>query len=400
MAVFKYKARNPEGRVLQGSVDAENEDAARSALRGRKLTVLEIGTAPGGGLFRRGPKVKQKDVVIFSRQLATMVSSGMALVQSVQIIAEQVESKAFKAVLFQIRDDISSGVNIADSLAKHPTVFPPLYVNMVKAGETGGSLDSILDRLSTYLEKAEALKEKIKSAMMYPAVIAVVAIGVVVFLMVKVIPQFQEMFASMGGELPVPTKILIGTSEFLQANILFLLGGAAALVVGVTVFRRTETGAQAIDSLMLKLPVFGSLLIRFTVARFSRTLGTLQKSGVPILESMDIVAKTAGNKVVENAIMQARASMREGEGVTGPLRATKVFPPMVIQMVGAGEETGKLDDMLMKIADFYEEEVNTATEGLLKLIEPLLMVVMGGTVGFIVIGMFMPLFEMGQMAGG
>ena len=400
MAQFKYKARNAEGRVLEGSIEAENEDQARAVLRGRKFNVMEIASAPKAGIWRRGPKVKSKDVVLFSRQLATMVSSGLPLPQAISIIAEQSDSKAFKAVLFQVRDDISSGSNFPEALGKHPTVFNDLYVQMAKAGDTGGNLDIILDRLSVFLEKAEALKNKINAALMYPIAIAVVASAVVVFLLVKVIPTFKEMFSSFGKELPMPTKILIGISEFLQAKIVLILAALGAIIAGISAARRTPTGARMFDAFMLKVPVFGSLLRRVAVSRFARTLGTLQSSGVPILEGLEIVAKTAGNVVIEEAIFTARGKIREGEEIAAPLKATGVFPPMVIQMIAAGQETGKLDAMLVKIADFYDQEVDTAVEGLMKLIEPLMMVVIGTTVGSIVIAMFLPMFEMSQMAGG
>ena len=303
-------------------------------------------------------------------------------------------------MLTQIRDDVSAGVTTSEAMAKHPSAFPPLYVNMVRAGEQGGNLDVILERLSTYLEKAEALRARIQSAMMYPVVIAVVAGGVVVFLMVKVVPSFKEVFAQFGAELPLPTKILIQMSDFLSVGWPFLIVGGVLFYVAVTVAQRVEASAKIIDAVLLKLPVMGDMLRKFAVARFSRTLGTLQKSGVNILEALDIVAKTAGNRVIEAAVMKARISIREGEGISGPLKAQNVFPPMVIQMVNAGEETGKLDDMLIRIADFYDAEVDVAVEGMMKLIEPLTMVVLGGMVALIVLGMYLPMFEMGQMAGG
>lgn len=400
MPQFNYKARNAEGRVLQGQIEAENEDAARVVLRGRKFNVLELSKAKSGGFFNRGPKVKEQEVVLFSRQLATMAAAGLPLVQAIGIIGEQAESKAFRAVLLQIRDDVSSGSNFPEALSKHPTVFESLYVNMVRAGDQGGNLDIILDRLSTYLEKASALQGKIKAAMMYPAAIAFVAAAVVVFLMVKVIPSFRDVFSSFGAQLPLPTRILLGVSDVLQHDFPYIIGTVVGLFFGLTSFRRTEAGERITDGIMLKLPVFGTLLRKFTVARFARTLGTLQKSGVPILDGLEIVAKTAGNKVIEAAILQARGKIREGEEIAAPLKATGVFPPMVIQMMSAGQETGKLDEMLIRIADFYDTEVDVAVDGLMKLIEPVMMVVMGGTVGCIVLGMFMPMFEMSSMAGG
>ena len=400
MPLFNYKAKNAEGRVLQGQIEAEHEDAARVVLRGRKFNVLELTKAKTGGVLRRGPKIKQEEVVLFSRQLATMAAAGLPLVQAIGIIGEQAESAAFRKVLLQIRDDVSSGSNFPEALSKHPTVFESLYVNMVRAGDQGGNLDIILDRLSTYLEKAAALQGKIKAAMMYPAAIAFVAAAVVIFLMVKVIPSFKEVFSSFGHELPLPTRILLAVSDFLQHQFLIIIGGTVFLAVGLTTFRRTESGAKITDAIMLKMPVFGPLLRKFTVARFARTLGTLQKSGVPILDGLEIVAKTAGNRVIEAAILAARLKIREGEEIAAPLKATGVFPPMVIQMMSAGQETGKLDDMLIRIADFYDGEVDVAVDGLMKLIEPIMMVVMGGTVGMIVLGMFMPMFEMSSMAGG
>lgn len=399
MAQFKYKAKNQEGRILEGTLEAENEDQARSVLRGRRFTVLELGKASGRGFFRRGPKVKNSDIVIFSRQLATMQAAGLPLVQAIGIIAEQATSKGLKTVLTQVREDVSSGGNFSEALAKHPSAFTSLYVNMVKAGETGGNLDVILERLSTYLEKAQALKSKIVGAMMYPAVIICVMMGVLVFLMVAVVPTFKDVFKSFNAELPIFTRILINISDTLQTKYIQLIGAVGGCIAGFTALKRTEYGSKLIDTVSLKLPVFGSLLRRMAVARFSRTLGTLQRSGVPILDGMDIVAKTAGNKVIENAIFKARASIREGEGISGPLRAVGVFPPMVIQMVNAGEETGKLDEMLVRIADFYDQEVDTAVESMMKLIEPLTMVVLGVTVALIVLGMYLPMFQMGQMAG-
>lgn len=400
MPQFKYRVRNAEGRVLEGSIEAGSEDEAKAVLRGRKFTILEVSKAATVGMFRKGPKVKQEEVVLFSRQLATMVAAGLPIVQAISIIADQAESKGFKQVLTQVRDDVSSGSSFPEALAKHPQVFSQLYVNMVRAGDAGGSLETILERLSTYLEKAQVLQGKIKSAMMYPAVIATVAIGVVGFLLVKVIPSFREVFSSFGATLPLPTRIILAVSDFLQARWYVILAVIGGTVFGLTALRRTEGGARAIDAFMLKLPIFGVLLRKVAVSNFARTLGTLQSSGVAILDGLEIVAKTSGNKVIEAAILQARGKIREGEEIAAPLKATGVFPPMVIQMISAGQETGKLDEMLKRIADFYDQEVDVAVEGLMKLIEPLMMVFLGGAVGTIVLGMFMPMFEMSSMAGG
>jgi len=400
MPQFKYKARNPEGRVLEGTIEAETEDQGRAVLRGRKLAIMEIGQAKGRGFFSRGPRVKSKDIVLFSRQLATMVSSGLALPQAIGIIAEQSDSKAFRGVLLQVRDDVTSGNSFPEALAKHPTAFNQLYVNMVKSGDIGGNLDIILDRLSGFLEKAEVLRNKVKAAMMYPIVITAVMLGVVVFLLIAVVPTFKDVFSSMGAQLPGPTLAVIFMSEFIQKQFMVLIGGSIAAGVAFNMFVKTEAGARSWDAFLLKLPVVGSLLRRIAVSRFARTLSTLLGSGVPILDGLEIVAKTAGNKIIEEAIFTARGKIREGEEIAAPLKATGVFPPMVIQMISAGQETGKLDAMLAKIADFYDQEVDTAVEGMLKLIEPLLIVVLAIVVGSFVLAMYMPMFAMSQVAGG
>jgi len=396
MAQFSYKAKNAEGRVLEGTLEAESEDQARVVLRGRRFTVLEIGKSKAA---KKGPAVKMQDVVIFSRQLATMQAAGLPLVQAIGIIAEQASSKNLQTVLRQVREDVSSGGNFSEALAKHPRAFNGLYVNMVKAGEQGGNLDVILERLSTYMEKAQALQSKIMGAMMYPLVIIVVMLGILVFLLVAVVPTFKDVFKSFNAKLPAPTLFLLWISDTMMKYYLPLIVGTAGLVFAFKSFGKTEFGAKTLDAIALKLPLFGDMLRKVATARFARTLGTLQKSGVPILDGMDIVAKTAGNKIIEQAIFRARASIREGEGISGPLRAVGVFPPMVIQMVSAGEETGKLDEMLVRIADFYDTEVDQMVETLMKLIEPLTMVVLGVTVGLIVLGMYLPMFQMGQMAG-
>ena len=400
MPQFKYKARNPEGRVIEGTIEAETEDQGRAVLRGRKLTIMEIAQAKGRGFLHRGPRVSSNAVVLFSRQLATMVSSGLPLPQAIGIIAEQSDSKAFKGVLLQVRDDVTSGSSFPEALAKHPSVFNALYVNMVKAGDIGGNLDIILERLSGFLEKAEVLRNKTKAAMIYPAAITVIMLGVVAFLLIMVVPTFKDVFTSFGAQLPLPTRIVISASEFLQHQFLVIIGVIVAIGVSYTMFKRTETGVRTIDAVLLKLPLAGSLLRRIAVSRFSRTLATLLSSGVPILDGLDIVARTAGNKIIEEAIFTARGKIREGEEIAAPLKATGVFPPMVIQMISAGQETGKLDAMLYKIADFYDQEVDTAVEGMLKLLEPVMLVVLGIVCGGFVLAMYLPMFQMSQVAGG
>jgi type IV pilus assembly protein PilC len=351
------------------------------------------------GFFARlnAPKVSVADVAIFSRQFSTMINAGLPVLQCLAIIADQQVNPTFKTIVNQIKDDIGSGGNLSDSMAKHPKVFDELYVNMIRSGELGGVLDTILERLSVYMEKAEALKRKIKAAMMYPVIVISVAVIVIAFLMVKVIPTFEDVFNSFGAKLPPLTAGLVATSRFMQRYWWMLAAGIAAIRAGVIAFGKTPKGELILDSLLLKLPVFGDLAKKSAVARFTRTLGTLLKSGVPILEALETVAKTSGNKVVEGVINGARASIREGQGMTEPLKKDGVFPPMVIQMVSVGEETGKIDEMLMRAADFYEEEVDTAVEGLSSAMEPLIIVFLGVSIGTIVVAMFMPMFDLGNV---
>ena len=393
------------GNVTEGTVEAVDQRAAIDQIRKQRLTVIEINES-GGSLeeliakyspFK--PKVKPKELVLFSRQLSTLVSAGVPLVQGLSILEEQVETKVFKKIVHQIREDIEAGLSITDALKKHPAAFEELYVSMIKAGEVGGILDVILERLSSYLEAAEALKGKVKSAMMYPAVVSSIAAAVTFFLMVGVIPTFKNIFASFGAELPFLTQIMIDVSDFLRARWYVVVAIPIAMFYAFRQFGKTEAGKKAIDSWVMKLPVFGILLKKVSVAKFTRTFGTLIKSGVPILQALETVAKTAGNKIIEIAIMSARESVKEGERIATPLRKSNIFPPMVIQMIAIGEETGNLDAMLNKIADFYDQEVDDAVKGLTSMIEPIIIVVMGVVIGFIVVAMFMPMFELGSLAG-
>lgn len=343
------------------------------------------------------PSVSISDVAIFSRQFSTMINAGLPVLQCLAIIADQQVNPTFKSVVNQIKDDIGSGGNLSDSMAKHPKVFDELYVNMIRSGELGGVLDTILERLSVYMEKAEALKRKIKAAMMYPVIVISVAVIVIAFLMVKVIPTFEDVFASFGAKLPPLTAGLVATSRFMQKYWYMMAAAIFAVVSAIKAIGRTAKGELLLDSILLKLPVFGDLARKSAVARFTRTLGTLLKSGVPILEALETVAKTSGNKVVEVVINGARASIREGQGMTEPLKKDNIFPAMVIQMVSVGEETGKIDEMLMRAADFYEEEVDTAVEGLSAAMEPLIIVFLGVSIGTIVVAMFMPMFDLGNV---
>jgi type IV pilus assembly protein PilC len=323
----------------------------------------------------------------------------VALVAGLNILSEQIESPPFKAVVVKVKEDIEGGLSIAEALKKHPDAFSDLYVAMVKAGEVGGILDVILERLSAYLEAAEDLKHKVKGAMMYPIVVCSIATAVTVFLLVGVIPTFKEIFSSFGAELPLPTRIVVGISESLQNYWYVYLGVPVLIFFAFKKWAKTASGRVIIDTQVLKLPLFGPLLRKVAVAKFTRTLGTLVKSGVPILQALETVAQTSGNKVIENALMDARESIREGERISEPLKKSNVFPPMVVQMISVGEETGNLDIMLAKIADFYDQEVDVAVKGLTSMIEPIVIVVMGIVIGGIVIAMFIPMFELGSLAG-
>lgn len=403
MPAFAYKVRTSAGTITEGLISASEERSAVEQLRSQKMTVLEINEQPAsfldsvGKLFKGKPK--NKEIVIFSRQLSTLTSAGVPLVQGLNILEEQAETPAFKAVVRRIREDIEAGLPIADALKKHPAAFSELYVGMVRAGELGGILDTILERLSRYLEQAEELKGKVKGAMMYPLVVSLIAGAVTIFLLVGVIPTFKEIFSSFGKALPAPTQILINLSDGLRANLWLVLLSPVALFFALKYARKTPAGMEMSDKISLRLPVFGILLKKVAVAKFTRTLGTLIKSGVPILQGLETVAKTSGNKVIEKAIMEAHAAVREGERIAGPLRKSGVFPPMVVQMISIGEETGSLDAMLAKIADFYDQEVDVAVKALTSMIEPIIIVVMGVVIGSIVIAMFMPMFEMGNLAG-
>jgi len=404
MAQFKYTARNNLGKTVEGIVEAPMQKAALDKLRGQRFTVMNVAEVKSGSgesfldkipFFK--PSVKSKDLVIFSRQLATLVSAGVPIVQGLNILIEQIQSPIFQKIMAAVRSDIESGIAIADAMKKHPAAFSELYVSMIRAGETGGVLDSILERLSSYLEAAEELRGKVKGAMVYPIVVSGVASCVTIFLLVAVIPTFKTVFASFGGELPLPTQCLLAVSDFLRHYFLYLLAVPIGSFFALKQWRATEKGQTVIDGLLIKLPVIGSLLKKVAVAKFTRTLGTLIKSGVPILQALDTVAKTSGNKVVEDAILKCRESIREGEKIADPLKASGIFPAMVIQMISVGEETGNLETMLNKISDFYDQEVDTAVKAMTSLIEPVIICVMGVVIGAIVICMFLPIFQMSSL---
>lgn len=397
MAVFAFSGRTRTGQVINGEMEAPNREAVVAQLRRQQVLATSIKpkardiqiSIPGFGA-----KANEKDLAIITRQLATMIDAGLPLVQCLDILAQQQEKKFLKSTLQDIRQDVEGGSTFSAALKKHPKVFSGLYTNMVEAGEAGGILDTILNRLAAYIEKAMTLKKRVKTAMFYPATIVSVALVVVTFLLMYVIPTFEQLFAGFGASLPLPTVIVLGLSRFVQAYILFIIGGLVGTVVGLRMYYRTEGGHRVIDGLLLRLPIFGPLIRKVAVAKFTRTLGTLVSSGVGILDGLDITARTAGNKVVEDAILKARTTIAQGKTIAEPLQASKVFPPMVTQMIAVGEQTGALDRMLNKIADFYDEEVDSSVAGLTSLLEPLLVIFLGVIIGGVVIAMYLPIFKL------
>jgi type IV pilus assembly protein PilC len=397
------KARN--GDIQKGEMEANNEAMVIAQLRKQGLmpsTVKEKGKGLDVELKIPGfkQKVTTKDLVVFTRQFATMIDAGLPLVQCLDILARQQENKTFKEVLQNVKEDVESGSTFADALKKHPKVFDELFVNLVAAGEIGGILDTILNRLAAYIEKALKLRKQVKSAMTYPATIVGIATIVIAVILVFVIPAFEKMFADFGGALPAPTQIVINISNFVQSYILVIIGFIVLMVFSFKRIYRTKKGRLKMDQLALKAPIFGVLIRKVAVAKFSRTLGTMISSGVPILDGLEIVAKTAGNKVVENAIYEVRESISHGKTIAEPLEKSGVFPPMVCQMVAVGEQSGAIDTMLNKIADFYDDEVDDAVSNLTAMMEPLLMLFLGVTVGGLVIAMYLPIFKIAGTVGG
>lgn len=395
MPMFEYTARSQTGQIQKGQLDAAHRDDVSAYLRKNRLILVSVREAPKQIKFSMGgPRVKTRDVVIFTRQFATMINAGLPLVQSLNILAAQTENKTLAEVTRAVVYDVESGNTLADAFSKHPKAFSSLYVNMVAAGEAGGILDTILLRLATFLEKNDALIRKVKGAMIYPGVIMTVAGGAITVLLVFVIPTFQTMFASANLELPLPTRIVIGLSDFLIHFWWAILLGLGAAGFAIRSYYATAPGRLQIDHLLLRAPVLGDVIRKSAVSRFTRTLGTLVSSGVSILEGLEITAKTAGNQVVHNAVMESRQSIAGGETIAAPLEKSKVFPPMVISMIAVGEQTGGLDEMLSKIADFYDEEVDVAVSALVSLMEPAMIVLLGVIVGGMVIAMYLPIFDM------
>jgi len=403
MPVYKWVAETKKGKILKGELEAADERIAQLQLKRRNLAIKKIKAKPKD-LFENvaffQPKITAKDVVIFTRQFSTMIDAGLPLVQGLTILAEQTENKTFQNVLKTVTKDVEGGSSLAEALKKHPKVFDALYVNLVAAGEIGGILDTILQRLAAYIEKAEKLKTRIKGAMTYPIIVVAIAILVIAVILIFVIPVFQEMFSSFGKALPVPTQIVVNMSEFLKGNIHYVIGAFIVFVFAFKKYRNTKKGRKQTDALALKLPVFGNLLKKSAVARFTRTLGTMISSGVPILDALEIVAKTSGNVVLEEIIYEVRSSIAEGQTIAEPLSEADIFPRMVVQMISVGEATGALDTMLNKIADFYDDEVDAAVEALTSMLEPLLMVFLGGSIGGLVVAMYLPIFQMAAAMGG
>jgi type IV pilus assembly protein PilC len=408
MPTYVFKGQNRMNEVVSGERVADNREALRQTLRREQITLMSVkekGREIGIPKLAGRKKVKSKDLAIFTRQFSVMIDAGLPLVQCLDILAQQQQNKYFQQVLAQVRQDVEEGSTLAAALTRHPKVFDQLYSNMVEAGETGGILDLILQRLSTFIEKIVKLKRDVVSALIYPSAVILMAIGAIAVIMVVVIPQFQNIFLGLlgpGEPLPLPTRIVVGMSNFLAGwGGLVILASIIASAVGIHFYYKTPKGRKRIDSLMLKVPILGPIVLKIAIARFSRTLSTLLSSGVPILQSLDITARTAGNVMVEEAIVEIRTGVEQGKSFVEPLRASEIFPHMVAQMVGIGEQTGALDAMLGKIADFYEQEVDAAIANLLTLIEPALIGFLGVTIGGIVISMYMPMFTLiGKLSSG
>ena len=395
-ATFQWSGKTVKGTIESGELVANSKDEVLSQLRRKNITPTIVTEKAAKAKFgAKGGGVKDKDIVIFTRQFATMIDAGLPLVQGLEILSDQVENKTLARTLTTIKADVEAGSSYADALKKHPRTFSELYSNMVAAGEAGGILDTILNRLALYIEKAMKLKKKVKGAMIYPIVVSGIAILVIAIIMIFVVPTFAKMFQSMGGILPLPTRIIMGMSHFI-AGIGWLVAVVeiVGFIVAIKQIQRTEKWKTMVDRILLKLPIIGPLLIKVAVAKFTRTMGTLVSSGVPILDGLEITAKTAGNKVVEHSIMDVRKAVSEGKTLAEPLAKAKVFPPMVTHMIAVGESTGALDAMLTKIADFYDDEVDNAVSNLTSMMEPMLMVFLGGAVGFIVIAMYLPIFKL------
>jgi len=398
MPAYQYTAKSKEGKTLTGILEGASETEVAESLHTRDLIVVSVEPAKRKSIKSAASrKVKTDDLVVFTRQLATMIDAGVPLVSSLSILAEQAESEGLKNVVSAVRQDIEAGMNFCDALGKHPAVFSGLFINMARAGETSGMLDEVLDRLAAYLEKSAALSRKIRSSLAYPAVIIVMAAVITSILLLKVVPTFKGIFEMLGGKLPLPTQILILFSDLLRKNFIFVLAGFAGVVFLFRRYIATERGRYNFDRYKLKAPVLGVFFLKVSVAKFSRTFSTLVKSGVAVLSALDIVSKTAGNKVIEEAVMGCLKSVRDGEPISLPLSKSGIFPPMVCRMISVGEQTGQLEKMLSKIADFYDEQVDTMASTLTSMIEPLVIAFLGVVIGGIVISLFLPIFKITEL---
>ncbi|MEA1867074.1 MAG: type II secretion system F family protein [Thermodesulfobacteriota bacterium] len=403
MPIFAWKGTASNGEIQKGEIEAQDEQAVRRLLRQQRISPSKIKAKPKDlleniALFQK--KVTTKDIVIFTRQLSTMIDAGLPLIQGLEILASQQENKTFKKILMDTKSDVEGGSTFADALKKHPKQFDRLFCNMIAAGEMGGILDDVLKRLADYMEKALRLKRKVKGALTYPVIVLGISALVIGVILIFVIPVFEQMFAEFGGSLPVPTQMVVNLSKFVKSYFLVIIGAVVIMVFLFKKYYKTEKGKRVVDRLILKSPVFGPLLRKVAVAKLTRTLGTLIDSGVPILETLNVAAGTAGNKMVEEAIYNVRSSISEGRTIAQPLAESGIFPAMVVQMVSVGETTGALDQMLNKIADFYDEEVETAVDALTNMIEPFMIVFLGGTVGSIIIAMYLPIFSMAGAVSG
>jgi len=388
--------------MVTGQMEASTPQALAAQLREQRIMATSVREKPEPLRLKIpgfGGKVKDKELTVFTRQIATMIDAGLPLVQSLEVLASQQPNKQFKRILTKIREDVEGGSTFAASIKRHPAVFTSLYMSMVEAGEAGGFLDTVLNRLAGYIEKSMTLRRKVKGAMIYPASIITVAVAVVIFLLIFVIPTFKTLFEGFGTALPLPTRIVLELSRLVKTHLLAGLGTLVGAVFGVRFYYRTEKGKKVIDSLLLRLPVIGQLIRKVSVAKFTRTLGTLVSSGVPILDGLNITARVAGNKVVEEAILETRSSIAEGKTIADPLGASGIFPPMVVQMISVGEQTGALDSMLAKIADFYDAEVDQAVANLTTLLEPIMIVFLGVVVGGVIIAMYLPIFKLVTVIG-
>ncbi len=396
MPIYVYKAITRSGKKVKGELDLPNIDMAYTVLQRKGYSKIKVKLKPKDlleGTFLEG-KVKDRDKVVFSRQFATMISAGVPILQALQVLCEQTENKKFRRVLYEVKNDVEGGSSLYEAMRKHKDVFDDLYVNMINAGETGGVLDTVLQRLAEYIEKAASLKSKVKGAMIYPGVICFVAVAVVTVILVYVIPTFEKLFEEAGSALPALTQIVINLSHWVKSNILYMFLTGIGLFVLYKILYRFDRTRTVLDSMKLKIPLFGNLLKKVAIARFSRTLSTMISSGVPILQSLEIVAKTSGNKVLELGIMEVKKGVAEGQPIAQPLEDIGIFPPLVIHMVSIGEASGALDTMLAKVADFYDEEVEIAVETLMSLIEPVMIVFLGVVVGGLVISMYLPIFKL------